>query len=112
MMLLTVKLKLNPTDEQRQALSTTMERFNEACNHISTVAFEEKIFGQVGLQKRLYYYIREHYGLSAQLTVRAIGKVSESYKGHRQERHDFKPHNAVVYDQRILSFKFSIWFQF
>jgi len=69
--------------------------------YTTTVAFEEKICGQVGLQKQLYYY--EHCGLSAQLIVRAIGEVSESYTGHRQERHDFKPHSAVVYDERILS---------
>jgi hypothetical protein len=70
-------------------------------DYAATIAFEEKIFGQVGLQKQLYYY--EHCGLSAQLIVRAIGEVSESYKGHRQEGHDFKPRSAVVYDQRILS---------
>lgn len=106
-MLLTVKTKLNPTDEQHQALLATMERFNEACNYVSAIAFQERTFGKRTLQKQHYRYIREHYGLSAQLAVRAIGKVSESYKGkgHRQERHDFKPHNAVVYDQRILSFK-------
>jgi predicted transposase len=58
-MLLTVKLKFNPTDEQLQALLTTMEQFNAACNYNSTVAFQERTFGQVGLQKRLYYYIRD-----------------------------------------------------
>jgi IS605 OrfB family transposase len=107
MMLLTVKAKLNPTDEQHAALSATMERFNEACNHVSSISFQERVFGKRTLQKQHYRYIRDTYGLSAQLAVRAIAKVSESYrgKGHRQELHTFKPHSAVVYDQRILSFK-------
>ena len=107
MMLLTVKAKLNPTDEQRQALLTTMERFNEACNYVSSASYQERVFGKRTLQKQHYRYIRDTYGLSAQLAVRAIAKVSESYrgKGHRQELHTFKPHSAVVYDQRILSFK-------
>jgi IS605 OrfB family transposase len=107
MMLLTIKAKLNPTDEQRQALSATMERFNEACNYVSSLSFQEQTFGKRTLQKQHYRYIRDNYGLSAQLAVRAIAKVSESYrgKGHRQEPHTFKPHSAVVYDQRILSFK-------
>jgi len=106
-MLLTVKAKLNPTDEQRHALLATMERFNEACNYVSNVSFQEQTFGKRTLQKQHYRTIRERYGLSAQLTVRAIAQVSESYKGkgHRQELHTFKPHSAVVYDQRILSFK-------
>ena len=107
MMLLTVKAKLNPTDEQHSALLATMERFNEACNYVSSTSFNEQSFGKRTLQKQHYRYIRDTYGLSAQLAVRAIAKVSESYKGkgHRQELHTFRPHSAVVYDQRILSFK-------
>jgi IS605 OrfB family transposase len=107
MMLLTVKAKLNPTDEQYAALLATMERFNEACNYVSLASFNEQTFGKRGLQKQHYHYIRDTYGLSAQLAVRAIAKVSESYrgKGHRQELHTFKQHSAVIYDQRILSFK-------
>jgi len=110
MMLLTIKAKLNPTNDQHAALLATMERFNEACNYVSSVSFQEGTFGKRTLQKQHYRYIRDirdTYGLSAQLAVRAIAKVSESYKGkgHRQELHTFKPHSAVVYDQRILSFK-------
>lgn len=107
MVLLTVKAKLNPTDEQRQALLTTMERFNEACNYVSSISYQDGVFGKRTLQKQHYRYIRDTYDLSAQLAVRAIAKVSESYrgKGHRQELHIFKQHSAVVYDQRILSFK-------
>ncbi|MEI7826914.1 MAG: transposase [Euryarchaeota archaeon] len=76
-------------------------------SHVSNVAFQERVFGKRTLQKQHYRTIRERYGLSAQLAVRAIAKVSESYKGkgHRQELHTFKPHSAVVYDKRILSFK-------
>lgn len=106
-MLLTIKVKLNPTDEQRHALLTTMERFNDACNYVSLISYQDGVFDKRTLQKQHYRYIRDTYGLSAQLAVRAIAKVSESYrgKGHRQELHTFKPHGAVVYDQRILSFK-------
>jgi len=39
------------------------------------------------------------------MAVRAIAKVSESYKMDRRAKHSFKPHSAVVYDQRILSWK-------
>jgi IS605 OrfB family transposase len=82
-----------------------MEKFNEACNFISVFAFKKKIFGKIGIHKELYYEIREKYNLSAQMAVRAVGKVAESYKVDRKTLHKFDPHGAVVYDQRILSYK-------
>jgi putative transposase len=104
-MLLTVKAKLITSQEQHDSLLKTMEKFNEACNFISVFAFKKKIFGKIGIQKKLYYEIREKYGLSAQMTVRAVGKVAESYKVDRKTLHKFDPHGAIVYDQRILSYK-------
>lgn len=104
-MLLTVRTKLITNQEQHNSLLKTMEKFNEACNFISVFAFKKKIFGKVGIQKELYYEIREKYNLSAQMTVRSVGKVAESYKVDRKTLHEFDPHGAVVYDQRILSYK-------
>lgn len=104
-MLLTVKVKLLATQAQHDLLLSTMERFNEACNYISEVAWANQKFGKVGLQKILYYDVREKFGLSAQMVVRAVGKVTESYKVDRKVKHLFKPHGAMVYDQRILAVK-------
>lgn len=39
------------------------------------------------------------------MTVRAIGKVAESYKADKKTLHTFKETGAMVYDERILSFK-------
>lgn len=104
-MLLTVKSKLITDNEQHDKLLKTMGKFNEACNFISVFAYKKRVFGKVGIQKELYYVIREKYGLSAQMTVRAVGKVAESYKADRKTLHEFDPHGAIVYDQRILSYK-------
>jgi predicted transposase len=104
-MKLTVKVKLLPTSEQKASLIKTMEVFNDACNYISQIAWENQTFGQVGLHHLCYQYVRETYGLSAQLTVRAIGKVCESYRADKKILHIFKKHSALVYDQRILSFR-------
>lgn len=107
-MKLTIKVKLLPTPEQKASLIKTMEVFNEACNYISKVAYGSNAFGQVRLHHLCYRYVRDHFGLSAQLTVRAIGKVSESYKSYKADKkrlHYFKKHSAVVYDNRILSFR-------
>jgi len=123
-MLLTLKVKLQPTMGQRKLLLDTMESFNAACNRISAEAFSTRTFNKVKLQHSLYKNIREEYHLSAQLAIRAISKVVESYKSTRAgiwernkmhralgepievpEQIEFRKHGAVVYDPRILSFK-------
>lgn len=101
----TLTIKLAPTDEQHKALLETMERFNEACSYASQIAFDTNTFGQMYLHRQVYRYLREHYGLSAQMAVRAIAQVIDSYKVDRATRHFFKLHSATVYDQRILSWK-------
>ena len=98
-------IKLSPNPEQYGALLETMERFNEGCNYASGKAFETFTYGQFRLHHIIYGYLREHYKLSAQMAVRAIAQVSESYKVDRKVQHSFNPHSAMVYDQRILSWK-------
>jgi IS605 OrfB family transposase len=39
------------------------------------------------------------------MAIRAIAKVCEAYKRDRSKKPTFKPHGAMVYDQRILSWK-------
>lgn len=98
-------VKMSPNQEQHNALLLTMEGFNEACNYASNVAFSSQTFGQFYLHHLVYKTLRSEYKLSAQMAVRAIAKVSESYKAERKSQHSFKPHSAMVYDQRILSWK-------
>jgi IS605 OrfB family transposase len=105
-MKLSMKLKLITTETQKQALLDTMQCFNSACDYISDVAFENKAFGQIKLHKLTYYEIRKQFGLASQMAIRAIGKVVESYKVEKQHKHTFNPHGAIVYDSRILKFKF------
>ncbi|MER3403008.1 MAG: transposase, partial [Armatimonadota bacterium] len=102
---LTLMVKLQPDAEQSAALLETMERLNAACNAIADVAFRERTANKVRLQKLVYYEIRERFGLSAQMTVRAISKVAEAYKRDRSKKPSFRPYGAIVYDQRVLSWK-------
>ena len=106
-------IKLAPSEEQHQALLQTMESFNAACNYVSKLAFESRTFGQFYIHRLCYYEIRQRFGLSAQMTIRAVAKVSESYKADRSRLHIFRPRGGIVYDDRILSWKgpdkVSIW---
>jgi IS605 OrfB family transposase len=98
-------VKLAPSQEQYASLLQTIKRFNEACNYVSELAFCHNTAGQVKLHHLAYRYLREYYGLSAQMAVRCIGKVAETYRRDKSKLVAFKPHSAMVYDQRILSFK-------
>ena len=102
---LTMQVKLLPAPEQSAALLATMERFNAACDAIAEVAHANGCANKVELQKLVYHDMRQRFGLSAQMTVRAIGKVVEVYKRDRRLLPRFRPHGAVPYDQRILSWK-------
>lgn len=102
---LTLLVKLQPSKEQTNALLETMERFNSACDAIAEVAFREQTANKIRLQKVVYGQIRSQFGLSAQMTVRAISKVCESYKRDKTIQPKFRPRGAMPYDQRFMSWK-------
>lgn len=98
-------VKLATTKEQFDALLKTMRSFNAACNFIAEVAFKEKTANKIRLQPVVYYKVREQFGLSSQMAVRAIAKTCEAYKRDKNRKPKFKSDGGVVYDQRILSWK-------
>ena len=53
-MLLTIKIKLLATNEQKASLLKTMQVFNDACNYASIIAFNEKRFNYYDLHHRIY----------------------------------------------------------
>lgn len=101
----TLLAKLLPTAEQVKALSETMEAFNNACNDIAETAYQNRTANKVKLQQIVYRNIRSKHGLSSQLTIRAISKVAETYKRDKNIKPSFRKDGAIVYDQRILSWK-------
>jgi predicted transposase len=101
----TLLAKLLPTPEQAFALSETMAVFNVACNEIAETAFQNHTANKVKLQQIVYRTIRSKHGLSSQLTIRAISKVAEAYKRDKTVKPTFRKDGAIVYDQRILSWK-------
>jgi|SRR5271157_406297 len=94
-----------PNAAQKPILLATMERFNEAATFAAKVGFEAGVLSQPSIHKRCYAEIRERFGLSAQMAVRAIGKAVKVFAGNKTKCLSFRSHGAVTYDQRILSFK-------
>jgi IS605 OrfB family transposase len=71
---------------------------------VAEVAFAHHLANKIALQKLVYYDIRRRFGLSAQMAIRAIAKVTEAYKRDKKIRPTFRPHGAMVYDERICNF--------
>jgi putative transposase len=101
----TLQIKLLPDDNQKALLLGTFKKFNEACNFVSRIAWDNKIYNKISLQKLVYYDIRNKFGLSAQLTIRVIAKVVDTYLTDRSVFHEFREYGSIVYDQRVMSFK-------
>lgn len=101
MMQRTVVCKLTPSPEQREALEETLERFALACNYVVTVAWREHTASKFKLQRFCYRNIRETFGLSANLAVRAIARVAGACRRDRARQHTFRP-TSVDYDARIF----------
>src|SRR5947207_3332703 len=101
----TMLLKLAPSPEQHIALLETMHAFNDACNEIVQVAFDNQLANKFKLQKLVYKDIRKQYKLSSQLAIRAISKTAEAYKRDKSIKPTFRREGAVTYDERVMSFK-------
>ena len=104
-MKLTLPIELAPTRAQHATLVATLERFNAACNAIAEVAFREHLANKIALQKIVYYDIRERFGLSSQMAVRAISKACEAYKPDKRVHVRIPNQDPMILDQRLLSFK-------
>jgi IS605 OrfB family transposase len=103
-MKLTAQIKLLPVEEQHEKLLATLERANEACDWISGQAWDDGTFSQYGIHKLVYYEAREHFELSAQMTVRAIAKVADAYKTNPDTPNSFSIRGGFPYDSRVLTY--------
>jgi IS605 OrfB family transposase len=111
---LTAKVKLEPSQAQHESLKLTLETANHACNYIGKQAWKHKVFRRVPLHNLVYYDVRAKFNLSAQMTVRCIGKVKDAYILDRKRERVFKLTASFPYDDRILSWRIdkqtvSIW---
>lgn len=98
-----IKIQLAPNKRQYSTLLETMHVFNEACNSISSLAYENGCFDLKCLHKQAYNHIRSSYGFTSQMTTRAIKKVLEPHKTYPHRQIRFKLDGAVPYDKSGLS---------
>ena len=104
-MIKTVSIKLKTDGSQKDSLLRTMFKFNEICNYISVIAFENQLFNKYKLHKEVYNLVREKFKTPSQLTEKAIKRVSDSYKINKDDIHKFKKYSSIEYDARMLTWK-------
>jgi putative transposase len=104
-MKLTLQLKLVPTSDQHAALLETLRAFNAAASYAAQVGFADHVFAQQSIHMRCYRELRDRFGLSSQMAVRAIGKAVETFKRDKQVCPVFRPDGAMTYDERLLGWK-------
>jgi IS605 OrfB family transposase len=79
-MKVTAVLRLDPPAGDRGRLLGCLRRFNEAAQCLSGIAFQEKLWGWLPLQRRAYRELRQRFGLRAAQAVVCVRKVASAYK--------------------------------
>jgi len=107
---LTVSCKLNVSAEQLSKIEETLKAFADACEYANRI-IPEKLTNELAMQSLVYHDVRARFGLSAQLAIHAIRRVSGNRKTARQKGKPvgkFAPTSAT-YDVRTFSFREKDW---
>jgi len=107
-------LKLQPSPQQYALLLRTLEVANAACNHVSDMGWQERVFGHFALHRLCYANVRAQFGLGADCAVRVFAKVADGYKLDKETKRTFKPHGAFPFNDRLVSYNLdkrivSVW---
>ncbi len=107
---LTVSCKLEVSPEQSIKIDATLQAFADACEYVNQVV-PPTLTNEVAMQSLVYHDVKARFGLSAQLTIHAIRRVSGNRKSSKKDRtpvKGFAPTSAT-YDVRTFSFREKDW---
>lgn len=105
-MKLVLQIQLLPDDSAKSRLRSAIERFNQAANWLSGVAFERKVTRTFELHKIAYRELRERFDLPADMACRCLAQVCGAYKRDVKIRPEFRKHAAVPFSMgKNIGFK-------
>ena len=81
---LTVSCKLNVSAQQLPKIEETLKAFADACEWVNKT-LDSKLTNEVAMQSLCYHDVRARFGLSAQLTIHAIRRVSGNRKTAKKD---------------------------
>jgi IS605 OrfB family transposase len=99
----TVICKLAPTPEQSSDIDATLRAFAAACDFAADAARRIDSTNKVKVQQAAYAEIRQRFGLSANLAIRAIARACAALKVPEKRHSQFAP-TSIDYDARIFAF--------
>ena len=85
---ITAKLSLNVSAEELKLLEAVSCAYRDACNHVSSIAFYEKEYNAVNLQKKSYAVLRDRFALKAQMAISVTRTVAARYTKETRIRLD------------------------
>ena len=97
----TLSCKLVVPPPVATGIDATMEAFAAACNFVADWGNQHKRHRQYDLHKGCYHAVREQFGLSANLSVRAIARVAPRLADKKTRHSQFKA-TSIDYDARIF----------
>src|SRR4051795_7919512 len=104
----TTVCKLDPTPEQRAEIDATLRAFAGACDFAADAARRIGSTNRVKVQRDAYRAIRQAFGLSANLALRAIARACAALKVPAKTNSQFAP-TSIDYDARIFAFHERDW---
>jgi putative transposase len=107
---LTVSCKLQVSPEQSAKIDVTLQAFAGACEYVNQ-AVPANLTNELAMQSLVYYDVRAKFGLSAQLAIHAVRRVSGNRKTAKKDGKPVKAFapTSVTYDQRTFSFREKDW---
>lgn len=107
---LTVSCKIQVTPEQVAKIDATLQAFADACEYVNKTA-PPTLVNELAMQSLVYHSVRALFGLSSQLAIHAVRRVSGNRKTAKQKGKPvtgFAPTSAT-YDVRTFSFREKDW---
>src|SRR5215475_11743379 len=101
----TLKIKLETTEQASQSLTETRKAYVVALKHTSDIAFEKQVFNSTALHHITYQDVRDLTKLPANLVCSARNVVAEAYKRDKTIHPRWKDTAAMRYDARTLTVK-------
>jgi putative transposase len=98
-----VVCRLAPTPEQSDEIDATLKAFADACDFAAETARRIGSTNKVKVQQAGYREVRERFGLSANLAIRAIARACAALKVPAKMHSRFEP-TSIDYDARIFAF--------
>jgi len=107
---LTVSCKIEVTPEQSIKIDSTLQAFADACEYVNQTV-PPALTNELAMQSLVYYDVRAKFGLSAQLAIHAIRRVSGNRKTSKKDGKPVKifAPTSATYDVRTFSFREKDW---